>query len=955
MHRVTNFLIRDRRLGVCQKMLETSRTRAGRLATAPILFSFLLLAAGCGLAMDHGERLQRAGQAYEAGEYRAAVIDTKRILQDEPDNRAARLLLGRASLRAGDPATAEVELRRAIELGADVSRVAVDLGEALIRLGRYNEMLEEIRPDMAAGEEERLSILRLRGDATMGLQLPGSARDIYLEVLEAAPDDSRARLGLASTYVAQQDYAEARRILDELLAADPDFSPGWRASASLRLSSGDAESAVKDFERAVELSAADAEPEGQAQALGGLIEAHLAAGDTAAAKAAVAQLRSLTGGNVASRYLAARVAYLEQDLETAQTELQQVLKAAPEYRPAQLLLGAVNLQRGNLGQAEMYLSAVVAAAPESANARRLLAETRLRQDRAEEAREVLRPLLGGDDRDAATLNLAVRASLEAGDYDNAIAYLNEVAGSAPDEPGIQLDLAAAYLAAGEADKAEAVIRALPEDAGDASYRRDFLQVMAPLRRGDPTTAMREAEAMLERWPDDARVRNLIGGVALSMDRLDEAREHFVAAQQTAPDEIAAYINVARIDTRQGNFDSARQQYLAALEQRPDSARLMVALGQLEARAANRDAAVEWLEKARQADAEALAPRALLSRFYVAENQFESARRVAEEAVTLQPDSAELQNLLGLAHQALGDHADAYAAFERAAELGPDEQVYRINKARAEMALGDTRTAEETLRAAGGDDPANLRTASMVAIARARQGDVDAALEIAESLQARHPEDAVPYALEGELLASRQDYAGAAAAFGKALALRPEDRRLAFRAFRARAEGGIADPAEPLMAYLRDHPEDTAARLTVAQHYQTSGQGSRAIAEYERILQSEPENFVALNNLAWEYAQSGNPRAESIARRAWELRPDNGSVADTLGWIQVQNGNLEEGIPMLRRAVELSNGRAQVKYHLASALAAAGEPAEARRLLEEILESDAEFAGRTEARELLASL
>lgn len=936
-------------------MLETLRTRARRPGSSSIVFSLLLLVAGCGLTMDNSQRLQRAEQAYQAGEYRAAVIDTKRILQDEPDNRAARLLLGRASLRSGDPATAEVELRRAIELDVDLSRVAVDLGEALIRLGRYNEMLEEIRPAVAVSEAERLSILRLRADATMGLQLPESARGLYLEVLEADPSDSRARLGLASTYVAQQDYAEARRILDDLLTADPDFSQGWRASASLRLSSGDAESAVKDFERAVELSAADADTASQAQALGGLIEAHLAAGDSAAAKAAVEQLRNLTGSNVASRYLAARVAYLEHDLETAQTELQQVLKAAPDYRPAQLLLGAVNLQRGNLGQAEMYLSAVVAAAPESANARRLLAETRLRQDRAEEAQEVLRPLLGGDDRDAATLNLAVRASLEAGDYDNAIAYLKQAAESAPDAPGIQLDLAAAYLAAGEAAKAEAIIRALPEEAGDASYRRDFLQVMAPLRRGDPTTAMREAEAMVERWPDDARVRNLIGGVALSMDRLDEAREHFVAAQQTAPDDIAAYINVARIDTRQGNLDSARQQYLAALEQRPDSARLMVALGQLEARAANRDAAVEWLEKARQADADALAPRALLSRFYVAEDEFEAARQVVQEAVALNAANAELQNLLGLAHQGLGDNADAYAAFERAAELAPDEQTYSINKARAEMALGDAATAEETLRAAGGDNPANLRTASMVAIARARQGDIDAALEIADSLQARHPEDPVSFALEGELLASREDYLGAAAAYEQALALRPGDRRLAFRAFRARAEGGLSDAAAPLRSYLDGEPDDTGARLAVAQHYQTSGDGQRAIAEYERILESEPENFVALNNLAWEYAQTGNPRAESIARRAWELRPDNGSVADTLGWIQVQSGNLEEGIPMLRRAVELSNGRAQVKYHLAAALASVGEPAEARRLLEEILESDAEFSSRAEARELLASL
>ncbi|WP_405229991.1 XrtA/PEP-CTERM system TPR-repeat protein PrsT [Lentisalinibacter sediminis] len=936
-------------------MLESSHARAGRLVTAPIFLSLLILVAGCGLTMDHSERLQRAEQAYASGEYRAAVIDTKRILQDEPENRAARLLLGRSSLRSGDPATAELELQRAVALGTDISQVVVDLGEALVRLGRYNEMLDEIRPDMAPSEADRLSVLRLRGDATMGLQLPESARDIYLEVLESDPTNSPARLGLASTYVAQQNNSEARRILDELLAADPEFAQGWRASASLHLASGDAELAVKDFERAVELSAADDDTEDQAQALGGLIEAHLAAGDTAAARAAVEELQSLTGGNIASRYLTARVAYLEEDLDTAQSELQQVLKAAPEYRPAQLLLGAVNLQRGNLGQAEMYLSAVVSAAPASANARRLLAETRLRQDRAEEAQEVLRPLLGGDDRDATTLNLAVRASLEAGDYDNAIAYLNEAVASAPDEPGLQLDLAAAYLAAGEAEKAESIIRALPEDAGDASYRRDFLQVLAPLRRGDPSTAMREAEAMLERWPDDARVRNLIGGVALSMDRVDEARAHFLAAQELAPDDIAAYVNLARIETRRGDLDSARQQYLAALERRPESARIMVALGQLEARAANREAAVGWLEKARRVDPGSLAPRLLLSRYYLAEDAFESARELAAEAIALDSDNAELYNILGLAQQGIGDHADASASFEQAIRLASDVSAYRMNKARAEIALGDAGGAEQTLLDAGADSLGNLRPASMLAIVRARQGDTEAALELARGLQERHPDDPVPFALEGELLASQDDFTGAAVAFEQALALREDDRRLALHAFRARERGGVSNPAAPLAAYLTEQPGDAEVRLILAQHYQNRGEGRRAVVEYERVLESESQNFVALNNLAWEYAQLGDSRAEAMARRAWQLRPDNGSVADTLGWIQVKNGDLEAGIPMLRRAVELTNGRAQVRYHLAAGLAAAGEVSEARQLLEELLTSGEEFASSREARELLASL
>ncbi|MDZ7644748.1 MAG: tetratricopeptide repeat protein [Woeseiaceae bacterium] len=81
-----------------------------------------------------------------------------------------------------------------------------------------------------------------------------------------------------------------------------------------------------------------------------------------------------------------------------------------------------------------------------------------------------------------------------------------------------------------------------------------------------------------------------------------------------------------------------------------------------------------------------------------------------------------------------------------------------------------------------------------------------------------------------------------------------------------------------------------------------------------MLRQNPDNFTALNNLAWLYFTSGDSRAEALARRAYEAAPDNGSVADTLGWILVSNGSLDEGVDLLRRAVELSDGRATIRYH-----------------------------------------
>ena len=82
--------------------------------------------------MDSADRLERGQQAYTAEEYRAAIIDAKNVLQEEPQNVDARLLLGRASVQVGDGISAEIELRRAVELGTEFAAVAVDLGRAML-------------------------------------------------------------------------------------------------------------------------------------------------------------------------------------------------------------------------------------------------------------------------------------------------------------------------------------------------------------------------------------------------------------------------------------------------------------------------------------------------------------------------------------------------------------------------------------------------------------------------------------------------------------------------------------------------------------------------------------------------------------------------------------------------------------------------------------------------------
>ena len=72
----------------------------------------------------------------------------------------------------------------------------------------------------------------------------------------------------------------------------------------------------------------------------------------------------------------------------------------------------------------------------------------------------------------------------------------------------------------------------------------------------------------------------------------------------------------------------------------------------------------------------------------------------------------------------------------------------------------------------------------------------------------------------------------------------------------------------------------------------------------------------LNNLAWAYQQVKDARALETAERAYKLAPDNAAIADTLGWILVEQGNTKRGIEVLQKAVTAAPKIASYRYHLA---------------------------------------
>jgi uncharacterized protein (TIGR03790 family) len=153
--------------------------------------------------------------------------------------------------------------------------------------------------------------------------------------------------------------------------------------------------------------------------------------------------------------------------------------------------------------------------------------------------------------------------------------------------------------------------------------------------------------------------------------------------------------------------------------------------------------------------------------------------------------------------------------------------------------------------------------------------------------------------------------------------------------------------------VRLAPRAVGLMVTLAQLEEQAGDDDAAVARYRRILEVQPTNVVALNNLAFALAVRHNGAAEalSLARRAAGLAPSSGTVLDTLGWIEHLLGNHAGAAKVFEQAVRLEPGQAEIRLHAAIVYLADGKSDRAAVELKEALRLDPALETRDEVRQL----
>jgi Flp pilus assembly protein TadD len=172
---------------------------------------------------------------------------------------------------------------------------------------------------------------------------------------------------------------------------------------------------------------------------------------------------------------------------------------------------------------------------------------------------------------------------------------------------------------------------------------------------------------------------------------------------------------------------------------------------------------------------------------------------------------------------------------------------------------------------------------------------------------------------------------------------------------ARSAAGQPDQAaEGLRWWLTTHPDDANAAERLARIDLAARRFSDAKEHLQVVANERPNDATALNNLAWIYQHSNDPRARSTAMKAYVISPTS-HTADTLGWIFTAEGNPEKGLVLLRQAAAQPGDEPSIRYHLAVALKETGHPEDAITVLQPIVQGTTDFDEKQDAVRLLDQL
>jgi len=655
----------------------------------------------------------------------------------------------------------------------------------------------------------------------------------------------------------------------------------------------------------------------------------------------------------ASRLLLAATYEMAGERQLALTTYREAFAKSPDDTQVLVKLIAALHKANEFDEAQAILDKVGSQQLSNPDLQRFLVEHDFRRGDVESASETLQQMIRRDPNDMMLSLSYARVLTLRKEFAKAESLLSDLRARMPDSILViraQLQL---YLQQGNTDKAMQICNAAVDQLRNAKAHLVRADLLVTLGQGDKALEdLGQAIALepqnAENWEARARAYSSSGRIGEAIS--DVRRALALLPQEPRIQKLAAALFIASgksslLREAEAMLDKALASRSGTQEKtdpelRLYKARILILRGTgpsiEEARQLLRQVTTDYPKYADGWE--------LMAQLELNQNEPGRALDFATRGLAHNEQHKQLLLLKAVAEKRLSPSMAALTTLPSLAKQYPDDVGILLEWADAYILANRPEKAVELLRGKLDDfkGPARRRCEIALAVAVYTDQQREKARELFDKLIAADPSDPMPVMALGQLLRREKRWTEVNQLLNLWRTRNPGDAQTATSIARILAGSGDREALQmaedQLRMILDPNPNAVPPLVTLSMLMQDAGRTEEAARLNRRILELDPNNVIAINNLAWMLCEKPSPSSEviqealTLANRGLMLEPEYADLLDTRGVIHFKNGDMARAEADLVKSLSLlpvgSAQSAAPQFHLARVYAATNRKTQA---------------------------
>lgn len=877
----------------------------------------------CSPKMTTEQYLAQAKEFSEKRDHSSAIIALKNAVKLNVKDPNVRYALGAAYLTQGNYFSAEKELEKAEELGSDNETLASELVQVKVKLNKFDYVYKIAEQSGSYSSAEQVIILTYAGIASIHQGKPEQAKEYIEQAISISDDSVYGNIGRAYLSHSGNNFQHGLATVDELLSGTPDFAEAILLKGYLLQASKQFDAAAKTFEQYSKLRPKDI------QAIFFIAQNYVYAQSFDVAEPYVDLLLKMFEFNPLANQLKAEIEYSRESFKLAKDHAVTSFQQNDSFKLSKIIAGMSAYKLGDYEQSYQYLVSVKDILPPEHLIRKIIIDLQLKLGYDTEAVSELQLLADLDAADPAMLTMASNRMLASGNIEAAQELL---------ESSIALETATPRELA-----KQGVTQLRLNQTGQGIERlEEALKLDPELAFAEQGLAIGyignkqyvKALNIAKKWQqeDEKKVQGfLLEGLVLDKQKKkSEAQVLLNKVLALDNNNIAALYRLAAYAHQDKNIELAFDYYTQVLKQQPHHIRAIINLVRLSSATPEQkndliEKAVKFYQLELSTKPENSYLKLGLAYLYKLDQNYETALELLQEIANSNKPIVGVDIVIGDTYKAQGDWQAAIKAYQKFVSATNYKDLRATQKLITTLEhTGELNTAllqtDKALEVNQDNVGLLLLKIYYQSILKIEPKQSELAKIKVNKITANH------WLLDkalGLIAYNHKNFSASIKHFADAYNKNANGSNAIHWSKSVALNGDKKKSLEILENHLENLAEVHSAitvKLVLAEEYINNSDFSKALVMYENILEADPENIIALNNLSYLELKGGNiKKSLAYAEQAVAIKGNNAAIIDTYAQVLVANKQFKLAIEQYDKVLSLNDTNVEVIINKAEAL------------------------------------